>query len=89
MPKFAFVFPGQGSQAVGMLNGFAGNTVVQETVAEASDALGFDLGKLIAVGPKEELDLTTNTQPVIRCFLQGMDRGRRCCSGSDCGTQPR
>ncbi len=65
MPKFAFVFPGQGSQAVGMLNGFAGNAVVQETVAEASDALGFDLDKLIAEGPKEELDLTTNTQPVM------------------------
>ena len=65
MPKFAFVFPGQGSQAVGMLNGFADNAVVQETVAEASDALGFDLGKLIAEGPKEELDLTTNTQPVM------------------------
>ncbi len=65
MPKCAFVFPGQGSQAVGMLNGFAGNAVVQETVAEASDALGFDLDKLIAEGPKEELDLTTNTQPVM------------------------
>ena len=65
MPKFAFVFPGQGSQAVGMLNGFADNAVVQETVAEASEALGFDLGKLIADGPKEELDLTTNTQPVM------------------------
>ena len=65
MPKFAFVFPGQGSQAVGMLNGFADNAVVQETVSEASEALGFDLGKLIADGPKEELDLTTNTQPVL------------------------
>lgn len=65
MPKFAFVFPGQGSQAVGMLNGFADNAVVQETVVEASEALGFDLGKLIADGPKEELDLTTNTQPVM------------------------
>lgn len=65
MPKFAFVFPGQGSQAVGMLNGFADNPVVQETVAEASDALGLDLGKLIAEGPKEDLDLTTNTQPVM------------------------
>ena len=65
MPKFAFVFPGQGSQAVGMLNGFADNAVVQETVSEASEALGFDLGKLIADGPKEELDLTTNTQPVM------------------------
>jgi [acyl-carrier-protein] S-malonyltransferase len=65
MTKFAFVFPGQGSQAVGMLNGFAGNPVVQQTLAEASDAIGFDLGKLIAEGPKEELDLTTNTQPVM------------------------
>lgn len=65
MTKFAFVFPGQGSQAIGMLNGFSGNTVVQQTIAEASDALQFDLGKLIAEGPKEELDLTTNTQPVM------------------------
>lgn len=61
----AFVFPGQGSQAIGMLNGFAGNPVVADTIAEASDALGFDLGKLIADGPKEQLDLTTNTQPVM------------------------
>lgn len=65
MTKFAFVFPGQGSQAVGMLNGFADNAIVKQTVAEASDALQFDLGKLIAEGPKEELDLTTNTQPVM------------------------
>jgi [acyl-carrier-protein] S-malonyltransferase len=48
-----------------MLNGFAGNAVVDQTVAEASDALGLDIGKLIADGPKEELDLTTNTQPVM------------------------
>jgi [acyl-carrier-protein] S-malonyltransferase len=48
-----------------MLNGFAGNPVVEQTVAEASEALGQDLGKLIAEGPKEELDLTTNTQPVM------------------------
>jgi [acyl-carrier-protein] S-malonyltransferase len=65
MSKVAFVFTGQGSQAVGMLGGFAGNPVVDQTVAEASDALGFDLGKLIAEGPKEDLDLTTNTQPVM------------------------
>jgi [acyl-carrier-protein] S-malonyltransferase len=65
MTKFAFVFPGQGSQAIGMLNGFADNAVVRQTIAEASDALQFDLGKLIAEGPKEELDLTTNTQPVM------------------------
>jgi [acyl-carrier-protein] S-malonyltransferase len=65
MTTFAFVFPGQGSQAVGMLNGFGDNAVVKQTVAEASDALRFDLGKLIAEGPKEDLDLTTNTQPVM------------------------
>ena len=65
MSQFAFVFPGQGSQAIGMLNGFAGNAVVDQTVAEASQALGFDLAKLIAEGPKESLDLTTNTQPVM------------------------
>jgi [acyl-carrier-protein] S-malonyltransferase len=65
MNNFAFLFPGQGAQAVGMLNGFSGNAVVAQTVAEASDALGLDLGRLIADGPKEELDLTTNTQPVM------------------------
>ena len=65
MTNFAFVFPGQGSQAIGMLNGFADNIVVQQTIAEASDALQFDLAKLITDGPKEDLDLTTNTQPVM------------------------
>jgi len=65
MSKFAFVFPGQGSQAVGMLNGFADNKVVRDTIAEASDALQFDLWAMIAEGPKESLDLTTNTQPVM------------------------
>lgn len=65
MTSFAFVFPGQGSQAIGMLNGFADNAVVRDTLAEASDALQFDLAKLIAEGPKEDLDLTTNTQPVM------------------------
>lgn len=65
MSKFAFLFTGQGAQAVGMLNGFAGNPVVDQTVQEASDALGLDLKRLIAEGPKEDLDLTTNTQPVM------------------------
>ncbi|ENZ75208.1 MULTISPECIES: ACP S-malonyltransferase [Ralstonia] len=62
---FAFVFPGQGSQSVGMLNAFAGHPAVAATLAEASDALGQDIGKLIAEGPAEELNLTTNTQPVM------------------------
>ncbi|MFM0337857.1 ACP S-malonyltransferase [Paraburkholderia fungorum] len=63
--KFAFVFPGQGSQSVGMLNAFADHAVVRETIQEASDALNQDLGKLIAEGPAEDLNLTTNTQPVM------------------------
>jgi [acyl-carrier-protein] S-malonyltransferase len=63
--KFAFVFPGQGSQSVGMLNAFADHAAVRETVQQASDALGQDLGKLIAEGPAEDLGLTTNTQPVM------------------------
>ncbi|MCT7309802.1 ACP S-malonyltransferase [Ralstonia sp. CHL-2022] len=62
---FAFVFPGQGSQSVGMLNAFADHPAVMATLAEASDALGQDIGKLIAEGPAEELNLTTNTQPVM------------------------
>jgi malonyl CoA-acyl carrier protein transacylase len=52
MTSFAFVFPGQGSQAIGMLNGFADNAAVRDTIAEASDALQFDLANLIAEGPK-------------------------------------
>jgi [acyl-carrier-protein] S-malonyltransferase len=62
---FAFVFPGQGSQSVGMLDAFADHAVVRETVQEASDALGQDLASLIAGGPSEDLNLTTNTQPVM------------------------
>jgi [acyl-carrier-protein] S-malonyltransferase len=65
MTKFAFVFPGQGSQAIGMLNGFADNPVVRDTLMEASDVLQLDMAALIALGPKEALDLTTNTQPVM------------------------
>ena len=65
MNATAFVFPGQGSQAIGMLNGFAGNAVVRDTISEASEVLKLDLAKLIAEGPKESLDLTTNTQPVM------------------------
>lgn len=65
MNNFAFVFPGQGSQSVGMLNSWGDNPVVAATLQEASDALSQDLGKLIREGTKEELALTTNTQPVM------------------------
>jgi [acyl-carrier-protein] S-malonyltransferase len=63
--KIAFVFPGQGSQAVGMLDAFAGNAAVGDALARASAALGQDLGALIGQGPAEQLNLTTNTQPVM------------------------
>lgn len=63
--KFAFVFPGQGSQAVGMLDAWGEHPEVLRTLAEASEALGEDIGALIKNGPKEQLDLTTNTQPVM------------------------
>jgi [acyl-carrier-protein] S-malonyltransferase len=65
MKPFAIVFPGQGSQAVGMLDAWGDHPVLQQTLAEASDALGEDLGRLIHEGPKEALALTTNTQPVM------------------------
>lgn len=65
MTAFAFVFPGQGSQSVGMLGAWGDHPAVRDTLAEASDSLGEDIGRLIAEGPKESLDLTTNTQPVM------------------------
>lgn len=65
MKKFAFVFPGQGSQSVGMLDGWGDHPVVVQTLAEASEALGENIGQLIQQGPKEALALTTNTQPVM------------------------
>jgi [acyl-carrier-protein] S-malonyltransferase len=65
MKPFAFVFPGQGSQAVGMLDAWGDHPAVKAALQEASDALGEDIAKLIAEGPKEALSLTTNTQPVM------------------------
>jgi [acyl-carrier-protein] S-malonyltransferase len=63
--KLAFVFPGQGSQAIGMMSGYAAHPIVRETFAEASAALGEDLWALVADGPQEALSLTANTQPVM------------------------
>jgi len=65
MKSFAFVFPGQGSQSVGMLDSWDGHPAVAQTLLEASDALGEDVGRLIREGPKEALALTTNTQPAM------------------------
>ena len=65
MKKIAFVFPGQGSQSVGMLDSWSDNQAVVDTVRRASDALGEDLAGLIANGPAETLNLTTHTQPAM------------------------
>ncbi len=65
MKQFAFVFPGQGSQSVGMLDAWGDHPAVMAVIKEASEALGEDIGQLIKEGPKEALALTTNTQPVM------------------------
>jgi len=65
MKKFAMVFPGQGSQSIGMMAGWDDHPAVRETFAEASDALGDDLWRLVTDGPADALNLTTNTQPVM------------------------
>ncbi|MEK7435669.1 MAG: ACP S-malonyltransferase [Pseudomonadota bacterium] len=63
--KLAMVFPGQGSQSVGMMQAYGDLTAVREVLAEASEALAQDLGKLMAEGPAEQLNQTVNTQPVM------------------------
>jgi len=63
--KFAFVFPGQGSQSVGMLKGFEGNPAVGSVLARASRVLEQDLVALIDEGPADALNLTVNTQPAM------------------------
>lgn len=63
--RLALVFPGQGSQSVGMLQGYGESAEVREVLAIASDVLQQDIGKLIAEGPAEELNRTVNTQPVM------------------------
>jgi [acyl-carrier-protein] S-malonyltransferase len=65
MTSFAFVFPGQGSQSVGMLDAWGDNRAVRQTLDEASVVLREDIAALIHAGPKEQLDLTTNTQPLM------------------------
>ena len=80
MTSFAFVFPGQGSQAVGMLDAWGDHPAVRSTLQEASHALGEDIAQLIAAGPKDQLDLTTNTQPVmltaaIACYRAWLAEG--------------
>ncbi len=80
MTAFAFVFPGQGSQSVGMLDAWGDHPAVRQTLDEASQALSEDMAQLIRGGPKEALDLTTNTQPVmltaaIACYRAWLAEG--------------
>jgi [acyl-carrier-protein] S-malonyltransferase len=63
--KFAFVFPGQGSQSVGMMAAYGESQVIRACFAEASEALGQDLWQMVAEGPAEQLALTVNTQPLM------------------------
>jgi [acyl-carrier-protein] S-malonyltransferase len=65
MAKFAFVFPGQGSQSRGMMNGYADFAAVRDTFIEASDVLKQDLWKLVAEGADADLNATVNTQPIM------------------------
>jgi [acyl-carrier-protein] S-malonyltransferase len=65
MSKLAVVFPGQGSQSVGMLDAWGDHPAVRETLREASEALRQDMAQLIREGPKDVLDLTSNTQPAM------------------------
>jgi len=63
--KLSFVFPGQGSQAVGMMQGFESMPVVRDTFIEASNALGQDIWQMVTTGTPEQLGLTVNTQPAM------------------------
>ncbi len=74
MSKTAFIFPGQGSQALGMLSDFADRPAVKQTFAEASGALDLDLWALCQDGPKEALNQTENTQPLL--LTAGVALGR-------------
>jgi len=65
MTQFAFVFPGQGSQSRGMMNGYADFSAVRDTFTEASDVLKQDLWQLVAEGTDADLNATVNTQPIM------------------------
>ena len=80
--KLALVFPGQGSQTVGMMRSFAESKLVRDTFAEASDVLKQDLWRLVSAGPAEELNLTVNTQPVMLTAGYAVYRGWRAAGGA-------
>jgi len=81
--KIAFVFPGQGSQSVGMLDAFGADPEVQSVLATANEALGEDLATLIARGPAEALGLTVNTQPAMLAAGVAIYRAWRAAGGPE------
>jgi [acyl-carrier-protein] S-malonyltransferase len=81
--KFAFVFPGQGSQALGMMRPFSESSVVREVFAEASDVLEQDLWELQAEGPAEALNSTVNTQPLMLTAGYAVYRAWRDAGGTE------
>ncbi len=80
--KIAFVFPGQGSQSVGMLDSFESHTEVPQTLAQADAALGESLSGLIKQGPAEQLNLTTHTQPAMLAASVAIYRAWRAVGGA-------
>lgn len=81
--KFAFVFPGQGSQSVGMMQAFAESGAVRAVFDEASGVLGQDLWKLAAEGPVEQLNSTVNTQPLMLTAGYAVYRAWRDAGGAE------
>ena len=81
--NLAFVFPGQGSQSVGMMTGFEGLPAVRRTFEEAGAALGADLWTLVASGPEEELNKTVNTQPAMLTAGVALFRAWKAFGGAD------
>lgn len=81
--KIAFVFPGQGSQSVGMFDAWQGHAAAEDVIRQASDALDQDLAQLMAQGPDQDLGLTTNTQPVMLAAAFAMYRAWRDAGGAE------
>jgi [acyl-carrier-protein] S-malonyltransferase len=79
--SIAFVFPGQGSQQIGMMDGFGDHPEVRATFAEASEILGDDLWRLVQQGPADALNLTRNTQPVMLAAGVGIWRAWQAAQG--------
>ncbi len=84
MSSLAFVFPGQGSQSVGMMAGFGDNAIIKSTFVEASDLLHIDLWKMATAGPVEDMAQTVNTQPLM--LTAGIATWRAWCEQG--GAQP-